>query len=66
MHGQEFDGSKAESIIASMSSNQGRKDSISSSKADSLVETWGQAVFQDGGSADHENSLFPVIFLMYK
>jgi len=28
------------------------------------VETWGQAVVQDGGSADRGISLFPVIFLI--
>jgi len=49
-----------------MSSNQGGKDSISSSKAVSLVETWGQAVVPDNGSADHGISIFPGIFLMEK
>jgi len=39
---------------------------ISSSKAVFLVETWGQAVVQNGGSVDHEISLFSVIFRMYK
>jgi len=53
-------------MITSKSSNQGGKDSISSSKAVSLVETWEQAVVQDGGSVDHGISLLPVIFLMYK
>jgi len=30
------------------------------------VGTWGQAVVQDGGSADHGIRPFLVIFLMYK
>jgi len=42
------------------------EDSISSSKVISLVEMWGQAVFQDGGSADNGISPFPDISLMYK
>jgi len=40
--------------------------SISSSKEVSLVETWGQAVVQDGGSVDHGSSAFPIIYFMYK
>jgi len=39
---------------------------ISSSKAVSLVKTWGQAVVQDGGRVDNGIGPFPVIFLMYK
>ena len=55
---------KAKSTIASKASNQGGKDTISSSKAVSLVGTWGQAVVQDGGSADHGINPFPIIFLI--
>jgi len=53
-------------VIASKSSSQGGKGTISSSKVVSLVGTWGQAVVQDGGSADHGISLLLVIFFMYK
>jgi len=56
----------AKNIIATKSSNLGGKDSISSSKAVSLVETWGQAVVRDERSVDHGINIFPVIFLTYK
>jgi len=35
---------------------------ISSSRAVPLVETWGQAVVQDGESVDHGISVLPVSF----
>ena len=35
---------------------------ISSSKAVPLVETWGQAVVQDGESADHGISVLQISF----
>jgi len=43
-------------------SNKGGKNTISSSKAVPLVETWGQAVVQNGGSADHGISGSPVSY----
>ena len=35
---------------------------ISSSRTVPLVETWGQAVVQDGESVDYEISVLPVSF----
>jgi len=43
-------------------SNQGGKDTISSSRAVPLVETLGQAVIQDGESADHGISGSPISY----
>jgi hypothetical protein len=52
--------------LKSNKGNRSGKDSNPSQRRFPQVETWGQAVVQDGESADHGIMLFPVIFFMYK